>query len=151
MMAHQARRGHHVPQQHCQRHLICTPPIHILLKDKVGEVPENDDGSVLTGCRKEKGVTKFYDRTAGVLALVRPCGVIVNTTAFQSTLNNALLACCLCRLSGEQTDLDNEFSFEATLSGVTIQWNPPQQSHEYGCHLCIVVSLGKSCIITRGM
>ena len=79
MMAHQARRGHHVPQQHCQRHLICTPPIHILLKDKVGEVPENDDGSVLTGCCKEKGVTKFYDRTAGVLALVRPCGVIVNT------------------------------------------------------------------------
>ena len=55
-------------------------PNPILLKDKVGDVPENDDGSVLTGCRKEKGVTKFYDRTAGVLALVRPCGVIVNTT-----------------------------------------------------------------------
>ena len=55
-------------------------PNPILKRDKVGEVPENDDESVLVGCRKEKGVTKFYDRTAGVLALVRPCGVIVNTT-----------------------------------------------------------------------
>ena len=34
----------------------------------------------LTGCRKLKGVNRFHDRTAGVLALVRPCGVIVNTT-----------------------------------------------------------------------
>ena len=25
-----------------------------------------------------RGVTKFYDQTAGILALERPCGVIVN-------------------------------------------------------------------------
>ena len=56
-----------------------TPNL-ILLKDKVGEVPENDDARVVIGCPKEKGVTKFYKRTASVLALVRPCGVIVNTS-----------------------------------------------------------------------
>ena len=60
-----------------------TPTPHtpdpILVKDKVGSVPENDDDTLLVGCRKAKGVTKFYDRTAGVLALVRPCGIIVNT------------------------------------------------------------------------
>ena len=55
-------------------------PNPILERDKVGQLPENDDESALVGCRKEKGVTKFYDRTAGVLALVRPCGIIVNTT-----------------------------------------------------------------------
>ena len=54
-------------------------PNPILLKDKVGEVPENDDASVLIGCCKE-GVKKFYERTAGVLTLVRPCVVIGNTT-----------------------------------------------------------------------
>lgn len=54
-------------------------PDPILEKDKVGNLPDNDDESLLIGCRKVKGVTKFYDRTAGILALVRPCGVIVNT------------------------------------------------------------------------
>ena len=49
-------------------------PSPILERDKFGQLPENDDESVLVGCRKEKGVTKFYDRTAGVLALVRPSG-----------------------------------------------------------------------------
>ena len=32
------------------------------------------------GCRKEKGVNHFYDCTVGVLALVHPCGIFVNTT-----------------------------------------------------------------------
>ena len=60
-----------------------TPTPHtpnpILEKGKIGSLPDNDDDSLLVGCRKVKGVTKFYDRTAGILALVRPCGVIVNT------------------------------------------------------------------------
>ena len=34
-----------------------------------------DDG---TGCRKQSNVIKYYDRTAGIVALVRPCGVVVN-------------------------------------------------------------------------
>ena len=45
----------------------------------MGDLPDNDDPTLLTGCRKEKGVHRFHDRTAGILALVGPCGVIVNT------------------------------------------------------------------------
>ena len=60
-----------------------TPTPHtlnpILERGKIGSLPDNDDDSLLVGCRKVKGVTKFYDRTAGILALVRPCGVIVNS------------------------------------------------------------------------
>ena len=52
----------------------------LLEKSQVGDLPENDDPTLFTGCRKEKSVNRFDDRTAGVLALVRPCGVIVNTT-----------------------------------------------------------------------
>ena len=52
----------------------------LLQTGQVGDLPENDDLSLLTGCRKKKSVNRFHDRTAGVLALVRPCGVIVNTT-----------------------------------------------------------------------
>ena len=55
--------------------------IHNLLeKARVGTVPENDDSDVLVGCRKAKEVNRFNNRTAGILSLVRPCGVIVNFT-----------------------------------------------------------------------
>ena len=69
------------PTLHTPSSSTPTPhtPDPILEKEKIGSLPDNDDDSLLVGCRKVKGVTKFYDRTAGVLALVRPCGVIVNT------------------------------------------------------------------------
>ena len=52
----------------------------MLVKGRVGSLPENDDNGILVGCRKAKGVSCFYDRTAGVLALVCPCGIFINTT-----------------------------------------------------------------------
>ena len=42
----------------------------------MGDLPENDDPTLV---ERKKGVHRFHDRTAGILALVRPCGVIVNT------------------------------------------------------------------------
>ena len=55
------------------------PPEHRHFSRQTGEVelPENDD-SFVVGCKKASNVNKFYDRTAGILALVRPCGIIVN-------------------------------------------------------------------------
>lgn len=41
----------------------------LLETSQVGDLPENDDPRLLTGCRKEKGVNRFHERTAGVLAL----------------------------------------------------------------------------------
>ena len=32
------------------------------------------------GCKKPKNVNKFFDRTADVAAMVRPCGIVVNFT-----------------------------------------------------------------------
>ncbi len=32
------------------------------------------------GCKKSANVTRFYDRTAGILAIVRHCGIIANFT-----------------------------------------------------------------------
>ena len=59
-----------------------TPTPHTpnptLGKAKIGSLSDSNDDSLLVGCRKVKGVTKFYDQTAGTLALVHPCGVIVN-------------------------------------------------------------------------
>ena len=47
---------------------------------QLGSVPDSDSTELLTGCRKGKNVNTFHDRTAGVIAAVRPCGIIVNFT-----------------------------------------------------------------------
>ena len=39
---------------------------------------DNDDESLLTACKKKANVNRFYDRTAGIMVLVRPCGIIMN-------------------------------------------------------------------------
>ncbi len=46
----------------------------------VGDVPDVDSEDLLVGCKKAKNVKKFFDRTAGVAAMVRPCGIVVNFT-----------------------------------------------------------------------
>ena len=47
-------------------------------KATCGDMPKNEDPSLLVGCRKVKNVEKFYETTAGIIAAVRPCGVVVN-------------------------------------------------------------------------
>ena len=44
----------------------------------IGSLPDSDSDDFLIGCRKPKKVNRFYDRTAGVVAAVRPCGIVVN-------------------------------------------------------------------------
>ena len=69
---------------HLQQPTIRTYQCHrhhmpMLDKSNVGTLPDNESTDVLVGCKKARAVNKFYDRTAGILAMVRPCGVIVNT------------------------------------------------------------------------
>ena len=70
----------HMPQtkQHASEPI--TPPEHRYLLRQRNEVtlPDSDDNSLLTGCKKACNVDRFYDRTAGLFALVRPCVIIVN-------------------------------------------------------------------------
>ena len=83
-------RGKHArPSKFCEHHYkeldntsnLPTPhcTYDLLEKGRVGTLTENDD-NVLVGRHKAKGVNHFYDRTAGVMAIVRPCGILVNIT-----------------------------------------------------------------------
>ncbi len=58
------------------------PTVHTPMVDKdgVGDIPDVDSEELLVGCRKSKNVNRFFNRTAGVLAMVRPCGIVVNFT-----------------------------------------------------------------------
>lgn len=42
----------------------------------IGSFPDSDSDDLLVECRKPKKVNKFYDRTAGVVAAVRHCGIV---------------------------------------------------------------------------
>lgn len=53
------------------------PPVYTkLTQETTGKLPDNDDEVVLTGCKKK--VNRYHTRTAGILAAVRPCGVVVS-------------------------------------------------------------------------
>ncbi len=54
------------------------PEVVSLEESKVGKLPDNDDDSQIVGCKNKSKVDRFYDRTAGLLAAVRPCGIIVD-------------------------------------------------------------------------
>ena len=57
--------------------VILTPSQGSLDITCTGSLPENDDDSLLVGCKCPENRTKFYDTTAGMLALIRPCGIVV--------------------------------------------------------------------------
>lgn len=84
--------GKHLsPSKSCQDHCeeaTCfkpsvTPPELMFFSrhsDSEVQLPDNEDLSLLVGCKKSSNLDRFYNRTAGVFGLVRPCGVIANFT-----------------------------------------------------------------------
>ena len=58
---------------------VYTPPELEYIKSRATDevtVPDNDK-SLLAACKKKANVNRFYNRTAGIMALVGPCGIIV--------------------------------------------------------------------------
>lgn len=77
------------PSRYCSAHALLEEserrvsdpvllPEHSLLQLKSDLVLPDDDDSYLVGYKKKQNVDRFYDRTAGIIAAVRPCGIIVN-------------------------------------------------------------------------
>ena len=50
----------------------------LLTSVNLGALPDSDSDELLKGCRKQSNVNHYFDRTAGVAAMVRPCGIVVN-------------------------------------------------------------------------
>ena len=60
---------------------LATPNVQSPLTcDAVGTLPDADSNDLLVGCKKANNVNKFYSTTAGIAAIVRPCGIVVNFT-----------------------------------------------------------------------
>ncbi len=58
----------------CTRPIDVPPQYQYFTRKSSGEVHLSDaeDSSSLVGCKKSSNVNRFYDRTAGIMALVRP-------------------------------------------------------------------------------
>ena len=52
--------------------------VHFLHKTSQWHWPPKCDTN--DGCKKPSNITKFYDRTAGIIALLRSCGIVINWT-----------------------------------------------------------------------
>lgn len=53
----------------------CSSKVLPLIGD---DLPSNEDTSVHIGCKLASNVNRFYKRTAGIMAIVRPCGIIID-------------------------------------------------------------------------
>ena len=81
---------HKTPSKYCIYHqqssdvkqLHAPPDFNYFssLADDEIPLPDNEDDSLLVGCKKSSNLNRFYERTAGIMALMRPCGIIVNFT-----------------------------------------------------------------------
>ena len=59
---------------------LSTPNVQSSLAcDAVGTLPDADSND-LVGCKKASNVNRFYNTTAGIAAIVHPCGVVVSFT-----------------------------------------------------------------------
>lgn len=69
------------------------------IMDLTGDIPENTDKEVHIGCKKPGNVPTFYKRTAGLMALVKPCGIIVSVQELLSCESSSQLFVQLLQLS----------------------------------------------------
>jgi hypothetical protein len=81
---------HQIASKFCSQHLDCRkmscptevdiPPEFVSDKSEAGLLSEdtlNTSGET-QGCKKKKNISLFFETTAGMLALIRPCGIVVN-------------------------------------------------------------------------
>lgn len=78
---------HQTASKFCKEHFLDKetgglnrlPELKSVNKSQVGDsLPDNDSDSLLTGCKKAKNLNRVFNRTAGMLALIRPCGIVVS-------------------------------------------------------------------------
>jgi len=72
----------------------------------MGKLPDTDSSELFTGCRKQSRIDQFFDRTAGVAAAVRPCGVVVNFTEMYTCESPTQMYVFLVFTFGHGRDID---------------------------------------------
>ena len=72
----------------------------------LGTLPDSDSDELITGCRKQSNVNRFFDRTAGVAAAVRPCGIVVNFTEMFTCESPTQMYIFLVFTFGHSRDID---------------------------------------------
>ena len=75
-----------LPSWYCAQHVEDTdsvsendiPEFQLITQHFSGSLTANDDDSLLLGCKRPEKRTKYYHTTAGMLALIRPCGIVIS-------------------------------------------------------------------------
>lgn len=51
---------------------------HSKHENYVSDLPANDDPAVHVACKQGKNVTTFHEKTAGVMFIICPCGIVID-------------------------------------------------------------------------
>lgn len=66
-----------------------------------GSLPSNEDTTMHTACKKKANVKHFHDRTAGIMAIVRSCGIILDWREMYTCESSSQLFVQLLKLVDE--------------------------------------------------
>lgn len=80
--------------------LTIDAPHHTMsskIADTGRSLPSNDDKSMHTVCKKDSSVQHVHDQTAGIMAIGRPCDIVLDLMS--STLVRAAGSCWYCFFS----------------------------------------------------
>ena len=119
---------------------LTIPPIVITLKEytysikkplvrnSFNDLPDNDH-FLQNGCKNEDKVPKFHDTTAGVFALVKPCGIIIAFSEMYTCESSNQVFSLLLRLLADNTTIhcigyDRSCQFHAFLKNLKDKGNP---------------------------
>ena len=73
-----------------------------LLQQNLLNQPENDDDGI--GCRDAPKITKFFDTTAGIISIIRPCGIRLGTYECYTKESSSQLMLSLIDKFGSQPE-----------------------------------------------
>ena len=66
-------------------------------------LPSNDDTTVHIACKKAGNVKHYHDRTAGIMAIVRPCGIVIDWREMYTCESSSQLFIQLLKLIDEDS------------------------------------------------
>ena len=74
----------------------------VLMENNLLKAPESDNDGI--GCRKAESIKKFYETTAGIISIIRPCGIRLGTYECYTKESLSQLLLCLIDKFGSEPD-----------------------------------------------
>ena len=111
--------AHKKPSKYCENHLhldsdeplrkkilltVNLPDQYVSTRivDIASDLPSNEYTSMHIACKKAANITHYHDRTAGIMAIVRPCGIVIDWREMYTCESSSQLFVQLLKVMDEE-------------------------------------------------